>query len=167
MLDMDEHFTDFIVRDAPLPRDGNSMFSALHDQLEIVARNTETPDCMRSTLCRHIRTDPIVRQHVEQHLSVAGRHESLDEYLERMSRDGESGDECFLFAASHYYNCTIKVHLPGDNSARPKTVEYSGGREAAAAAGGEFVIHLGHRTACISSTNQDCCAVDANLTPPG
>ena len=87
--------------------DGNCMFAAVKDQLELLQDCSASPMALRQACVQFLKSNPTSEDGTPYYLFVDG--ESWEEYLSRMGQEGQWGDHLMLQAISNvmlYFICT-------------------------------------------------------------
>ncbi|KAA6382226.1 MAG: hypothetical protein EZS28_022245, partial [Streblomastix strix] len=85
--------------------EGNCMFYAINDQLGGIYHDIH-----------QLRTDIVqyLRLNAERYQQFFDEEESLEQYANRMSNDGEWGDGRLFGAITDFFECQIELHMPGE-----------------------------------------------------
>lgn len=87
--------------------DGNCMFAAIVDQLELNNDYSFSPKSLRQACVEHLRSNPNSEDGTHFEMFMDG--ESWSDYLNRMSQEGQWGDHLVLQALSQVGNIGVVV----------------------------------------------------------
>ncbi|KAM7428712.1 Glycosyl transferases group 1 [Porites harrisoni] len=88
--------------------EGNCMFFALSEQLDLIKGIQMSHDELRRTIVQHLRENPRLPNGTELFRFVDG-YSSWDAYLTCMMADGTWGDHVILHCAANYFETCIHV----------------------------------------------------------
>ncbi|CAH3194853.1 unnamed protein product, partial [Porites evermanni] len=88
--------------------EGNCMFFALSEQLDLIKGIQMSHDELRRTIVQHLRENPRLPDGTELFHFVDG-HPSWDAYLTSMIKDGTWGDHVILHGAANCFQTCIHV----------------------------------------------------------
>lgn len=115
--------------------DGNCMFAAIVDQLELNNDYSFSSKSLRQACVEHLRSNPESEDGTHFEMFMDG--ESWSDYLNRMSQEGQWGDHLMLQAISQVTKRNIEVLHGGENEEITK-INTPQAKE------GQASLHLGH-----------------------